>query len=475
MALLKDMKGSFVGGHVSPELQNRIDLEKFNTFLKEAKNTQLKPEGGVSNRAGTVFVGVAKTSTYRLTITVDVPANIVINGVLYTGKTASVDLPIDNATYEYRVSAEGYKVLEGDGELTENTVLDLELEEDIAQYTLTINVVEPAGTTIRMKVNDGNWSVQSYVTANSGSRVEWEVSKAGYVTQGDIVLLDQTQTIPVTLVEESPKATLTVTATPEGSTITIDGVETNTAEVTIGESATVVVSKDGYITYSQSVEVTETTNLSIDLMQDNISIVDIKNPKLPSQWGYYIEKVSEVYSKTLYKTGVYKVTMGGQKGCVGSTSKQAGKLQFNISCANDDVIKVKILGGGYGTRSGDTNNYYSGGLSLWINNECVAVAGGGGGLVATGYSYYLPLGGGGYEGGKVKQDGHGYINYGISYDGSYGDSTSNDANKADGEYISSGGTYAYGGSGYVKSSAGITSVIKSRHSGNAFFQLEFVG
>ena len=104
MAQLKDMKGSFVGGHVSPELQNRIDLEKFNTFLKEAKNTQLKPEGGVSNRAGTVFVGIAKTSTYRLTINVNVPANIIINGIVYTGTTASVDLPIDNATYEYKES-----------------------------------------------------------------------------------------------------------------------------------------------------------------------------------------------------------------------------------------------------------------------------------------------------------------------------------------------------------------------------------
>ena len=148
----------------------------------------------------------------------------------------------------------------------------MSLEEAVAQYTLTINVVEPAGTTIRMKVNDGNWSVQSYVTANSGSKIEWEVSKTGYVTQSDIVLLDQTQTIPVTLVEESPKVTLTVTATPEGSTITIDGVETNTAEVTIGESATVVVAKEGYITYSQAVEVTEATNLSVNLMQRNIKL-----------------------------------------------------------------------------------------------------------------------------------------------------------------------------------------------------------
>lgn len=471
MAQLKDMKGSFVGGHVSPELQNRIDLEKFNTFLKEAKNTQLKPEGGVSNRAGTVFVGIAKTSTYRLTINVNVPANIIINGVVYTGTTASVDLPIDNATYEYKVSAEGYKPLEDDGELTANTVLDLNLEEDVAQYTLTINVVEPAGTTIRMKVNDGNWSVQSAVTANSGSKIEWEVSKTGYITESGIVFLDQTQTIPVTLTEESPKATLTVTATPEGSTITIDGVETNTAEVTIGGSATVVVAKEGYITYSQVVEVTEATNLSISLMQSNINIQDIKNPKIPYQYGYYVEAVSEVFSQKIYKTGEYRVTLGGQKGCVGTSVKQAGKMQFNISFANDDVIKVKIIGGKYGSVSGDTNNYYGGGLGLWINDTCVAVAGGGGASVRTGYSYYLPIGGGGYEGGRISQDGHGFISYGISYDGSNGDSTSNDASKADGE---ASGSQAYGGSGYLTSS-GTSGITKTRHSGNAFFQLEFVG
>ena len=89
-------------------------------------------------------------------------------------------------------------------------------------------------------------------------------------------------------------------------------------------------------------------------------------------------------------------------------------------------------------------------------------------------SYYSPLGGGGYNGGKITYSG-GFTGYGVSYNGSYGDSTSDDASKADGEYA---GRYsdwrAYGGSGYLTSS-GTSAITKTRHSGNAFFQLEFVG
>ena len=120
MALIKELKGSFVGGKVSKPLQNRTDLEKFNTWLTEAKNTQIKPEGSISNRAGTVFIGNAKDSTFRLTINVDVSSTIIINGEIYKNVTTkSVDLEV-GSEYTYEVSAVGYDTKKGLGKAYAN-------------------------------------------------------------------------------------------------------------------------------------------------------------------------------------------------------------------------------------------------------------------------------------------------------------------------------------------------------------------
>lgn len=188
MALLKELKGSFVGGQVSPELQNRIDLEKFNTFLKEAKNTKIKPEGGISNRAGTVFIGVGKVPSYRLTINVNVTATIIVNGVTYTGSSVYVDLPTEDASYEYEISAEGYDTKTGSGTLTEDTTISITLEADANDYTFEIS--NSQGATIKI-----NGVEQNSITAPAGTLIEWEVSKTGYVTQsGSFLLSSDTET-----------------------------------------------------------------------------------------------------------------------------------------------------------------------------------------------------------------------------------------------------------------------------------------
>ncbi|MCQ2410624.1 MAG: hypothetical protein MJ053_03815 [Elusimicrobiaceae bacterium] len=51
---------SFVGGEVSPSLQARVDSAAYQTWLKSACNFYVHPQGGVSNRPGTVFMGQAK-------------------------------------------------------------------------------------------------------------------------------------------------------------------------------------------------------------------------------------------------------------------------------------------------------------------------------------------------------------------------------------------------------------------------------
>ncbi len=51
---------SFAGGEASESLWARIDLERYNTFLRRARNVIIMPQGGVINRPGTFYAGNAK-------------------------------------------------------------------------------------------------------------------------------------------------------------------------------------------------------------------------------------------------------------------------------------------------------------------------------------------------------------------------------------------------------------------------------
>ncbi len=54
------LQPSFTGGEISPSLQARIDSPAYNTWLHTARNFYVHPQGGASNRPGTVFVATAK-------------------------------------------------------------------------------------------------------------------------------------------------------------------------------------------------------------------------------------------------------------------------------------------------------------------------------------------------------------------------------------------------------------------------------
>jgi hypothetical protein len=51
---------TFSGGEFSPALYSRVDLQKYATGLKKAKNFIIHPHGGASNRAGSLFVASSR-------------------------------------------------------------------------------------------------------------------------------------------------------------------------------------------------------------------------------------------------------------------------------------------------------------------------------------------------------------------------------------------------------------------------------
>lgn len=63
MVLSRQMQPSFTAGELSPSLYARVDLTKYQTGLKAAKNVFIYPHGGVANRAGLEFCEEVKDSS----------------------------------------------------------------------------------------------------------------------------------------------------------------------------------------------------------------------------------------------------------------------------------------------------------------------------------------------------------------------------------------------------------------------------
>lgn len=477
MALLKELKGSFVGGQVSPELQNRIDLEKFNTFLKEAKNTQIKPEGGISNRAGTVFIGKAKEATFRLTINVNVTATIIINGVEYSSVTTkSVDLDA-GSEYTYEVSAVGYDTKSSSGTINENKVIEVELEADANNYEFTITNTQGATITI-------NGTEQSTVTEPAGTLIEWEVSKTGYVTQsGSFLLSADTESPMVVTLEEVPTtATLTIVATPNDSVIKINGVVQNNVVLDIGDNYTYEVTKEGYLDYSGSGTITENTTINVTLQSQTVNLQNIQ----PAT-----NNVDLLTTYNVSKTGTYSLEVKGQNGGTLTIrtgndityweAEYGGYTKLNIPLTSGDVLKIKSIGGvvlsdmKYGNNT--LQNFYFGtGVGIWLNDECIVVSGGGASLFRyqDQASETFMASGSGYYGGDITYSGNKV--YGINHNGTTGSpSTSDVASSADGEKITGYQIVCYGGSGYVKGSLASYVAERKRTGVQAFAKIEFIG
>ena len=63
---MQTIQASFTSGELSPELSSRVDLQKYASGLKTARNVLIGKAGGVFNRPGSRYVGQTKTAGARL-------------------------------------------------------------------------------------------------------------------------------------------------------------------------------------------------------------------------------------------------------------------------------------------------------------------------------------------------------------------------------------------------------------------------
>lgn len=66
MPVIHQLQPSFNNGEISPLLYDRVDFQKFVSSVKSGKNMFVHPQGGMSNRAGTVMLAQAKDEKVRL-------------------------------------------------------------------------------------------------------------------------------------------------------------------------------------------------------------------------------------------------------------------------------------------------------------------------------------------------------------------------------------------------------------------------
>lgn len=66
MALMRTMQPAFTAGELSPALWARVDLSKYQSGLKTAKNIFVHPHGGASNRCGLEFIGRTSGSGFAV-------------------------------------------------------------------------------------------------------------------------------------------------------------------------------------------------------------------------------------------------------------------------------------------------------------------------------------------------------------------------------------------------------------------------
>lgn len=60
------IQSSFTTGEISPEVANRVDLDKYQSALLNAENAYIRPYGAVYKRTGSLFCGYAKSASVKL-------------------------------------------------------------------------------------------------------------------------------------------------------------------------------------------------------------------------------------------------------------------------------------------------------------------------------------------------------------------------------------------------------------------------
>lgn len=170
--------------------------------------------------------------------------------------TKSIQLPA-MSNIDWLVSKTGYISQQGNFTLTQDTAIDVVLQEYVSQYTLTVN---PVPATARVLLNGIE---RKSITVFEGSTVSYQVSAPGYVTQSGSVVVNEDQELNIELIKTW---TFTINATPSDAVVMINDEPVSSVIVPEGTLVKWSVSKEGYRTQEGQQNVFENVVLDIELV-----------------------------------------------------------------------------------------------------------------------------------------------------------------------------------------------------------------
>lgn len=191
---LKPLKVQFNGGELSPWLEGRTDINKYNKSAKLCRNFIPLTEGSLKRRGGSRFVAMTpiEDSVIFKINPMPMEALVIINGV----EQNSIEVARgDYVTYE--VKADGYADKSGKVYVVEDKVIDVGLVSLSDMCSIKI-VATPNDATIKIEGYE-----RDFAEFNKNSEVFYMVFKDGYVMQSGNVILDENKIIEINLEVDS--------------------------------------------------------------------------------------------------------------------------------------------------------------------------------------------------------------------------------------------------------------------------------
>ena len=195
---IKPLKVQFNGGELSPWLNGRTDIAKFDKTAKLCRNFIPLAEGSLKRRGGTKFAAKTRTES-ALTFHIyaePTEAVVMINDVRQRMlKVARGD------SVSYEVFLDGYAPIMGKMTVTQDTVLNINLVSQTETKTLTITAT-PDTALIKIAGVE-----RSSYTGFKNETVSYMVTLEGYTLVSDSVVLDDDKNITVQLVPAQDEET----------------------------------------------------------------------------------------------------------------------------------------------------------------------------------------------------------------------------------------------------------------------------
>ncbi|MBR5598533.1 MAG: hypothetical protein IKW39_00680 [Alphaproteobacteria bacterium] len=191
---LKPAKVQFNGGELSPWLEARTDISKFDKTAKLCRNFIPLAEGSLKRRGGTKFISLTPEDeeiTFSINTT-PLEAEVIINGI------ATKEIVVARGEWvSYEVKATGYVSKVGKVYVNENKNINVELVSTVEMCMLRINAY-PLDAVVKI----GGY-LRNTARFYKNSEVFYTVSCDGYITVSKKVVLSEDLYFQINLEKQS--------------------------------------------------------------------------------------------------------------------------------------------------------------------------------------------------------------------------------------------------------------------------------